>query len=260
MTPQKRITLAEVRASINSDLEIHPSATYFGRPLANQMTPFFHNRGWNANHLTIVRTFIAFAGVFLLAFPLPILWQISAVIFYLCFVLDYVDGNLARIQNDASYLGKFLDGIADGIYPLTAAFFLGIGTWLYYDEPLLLILGGLISIVSLCNQMVRNRLSFFREWMVGLTGELTEQDLENAEKPREIQRRLALVTVNGYFVAIVGLMIPDWGAAVFFGFCLCTQTLPEAMWIATSMAEAGALLKRGRISRLARIISTEGQD
>lgn len=256
MSTKQKITVAEVRASINPDIKVHPSVTWFGRPLADLATPFFHNTGWTANKLTIARGYFAIVGVALLAFPMPVFWQISAVIYYLCFILDCVDGNLARVQNDVSYLGKFLDGLADGVYAFTATFFLGIGTWLYYDEPRLLILGAVISIVSLGNQMVRNRLSFFREWMVGLTGELTEEELANAQKARNLQSVLALVGVNGYFLAILSLMLPDWGAAIFFGLCILTQFLPESLWLASSMVEAGALLKRGRTSKHARVVPT----
>ena len=253
MTQTQKITVAEVKASINPDIKVHPSVTWFGRPIGDLITPFFHNTGWNANKLTIARTYLAFVGVAMLAVPVPILWQISAVIYFFCFILDCVDGNLARIQNDATYLGKFLDGLADAVYAFSATFFLGIGTWLYYDEPRLLIVGAGISIISLGNHMLRNRLSFFREWMVSLTGELTEQELANAQEARKFQDVLAIVAVNGYFLAIFALLLPHWGATIFLGVCLVTQTLPDLIWISTSMAEAGALLRRGRISKHARI-------
>jgi phosphatidylglycerophosphate synthase len=253
MTATDKVTVADVRASFNSEIKAHPSIAYFGRPLANLITPYFHNRGWTANQMTIARTYIAFAGVALLLFPVPLLWPIAAAIFFLTVILDCVDGNLARLQNDASYLGKFLDGVADGVYPQATPFFLGIGTWLYYDDPRLIILGALITIIGISNQMIRNRLSFFREWMTGLSGELTAEELANAQRPRDFQASLALIVVNGYFVAIFGLLIPYWGAWIFFGLGVVTQLLPEFLWLVATLYEAAALLKRGRISRHARV-------
>jgi phosphatidylglycerophosphate synthase len=252
----EKITAADVRASINPDIEEHPSMSWFGRPLSNFITPFFHNRGWSANDMTVARTWLAMAAVSALAFPEPLFWQVSAFIYYICIILDCVDGNLARVQDDASYLGKFLDGLADSIYPMTATFFLGIGAWQHYDEPLFLVIGSLISIVSITNQMLRNRLSFFREWMVGLTGELTEEELVRAKGPRGFQQLLALVIVNGYFLAMIGLMIPAYGAYLFFALCFLAQLIPDFLWICSSIAESYALLKRGRKSRHAWVAET----
>lgn len=256
MTVTKKVTVADVRATYNTEIKAHPSIAYFGRPLANLITPYFHNAGWTANQMTVARTYIAFVGVALLLTPVPLLWPISAAVFFLTVVLDCVDGGLARLQNDASYLGKFLDGTADGVYPQATPFFLGIGTWLYYDDARLIVLGALITIVSISNQMIRNRLSFFREWMVSQSGELTPEELKNAQGPRDFQESLALVVVNGYFVAIFGLLVPYWGAWIFFGLGIATQLLPEFLWLATTFREAGALLKRGRISRHARLAPT----
>jgi phosphatidylglycerophosphate synthase len=253
---REKITLDDVRASINPDIKVHPSITWFGRPLSNLITPFFHNRGWTANGMTIARSWISLAAVLALAFPEPVLWQISAVVYYICFVLDCVDGNLARVQDDASYFGKFLDGLADSIYPLTAAFLLGIGSWQYFDEPLFLVLGAAISIVSIANQMARNRLSFFREWMISLTGELTEVELAKAQNSRGFQQTLAVVVVNGYFVAVIGLMVPGIGSYLYFALCILAQLIPEFLWICSSLSEASALLRRGRTSKHARLPNT----
>jgi phosphatidylglycerophosphate synthase len=256
MTATKKVTVADVRASFNSEFKDHPAITYFGRPLANLITPYFHNTGWTANKMTIARSYIAFAGVSLLAVPIPLLWPVSAAIFIVTFVLDFVDGNLARLQYDATYFGKFIDGLANGVYQQTAPFFLGIGTWLYYDDPRLIILGASISTVSFANHMVRSRLSFFREWMVGLSGDITKEELENARKPRALQHLLSLIVINGYFVAVVALLVPYWGAWLYLIVSVLTQLLPEMLWMATSFWEAGALLKRGRISKHAAIAAS----
>jgi phosphatidylglycerophosphate synthase len=253
MTATEKVTVADVRASFNTSIRIHPTVVYFGRPMANLMTPYFHNSGWTANMMTAARSFMAIGGVALLAIPIPLLWPISAAIYFLNFALDCVDGNLARLQNDASYFGKFVDGLADGIYFYFATFFLGIGTWIYYDEPRLLILGAAISIVSISNQMVRNRLSFCREWMVSISGELTEEELKNAQKSRDMQDRLALVAINGHFAASFGLLVPYWGAWIFMFLCVFVQLLPEFLWVLTSFSEAAALLKRRRVSKHAMI-------
>ena len=209
--------------------------------------------------MTVARIPLAFAGVSLLAIPDPQIWVFSAIIYYICYVLDCVDGNLARIQNAASYLGKFLDGISDAVYGFFAAFSLGIGLWLHMGEIAPLILGALTTIVSLLNHYLRSRLSFFREWMVGLSGPLVEAELEAARGPRFIQEKCVGVVVNSYFFVFLVLLVPDWGGVILMGLLILTRLIPDAIWIGTTFAESNALLRRPRISRHARIKSNDGE-
>jgi phosphatidylglycerophosphate synthase len=253
MNSKKKISVADVRASFNSNIVNEPTIRWFGRPLANLITPFFHNTGWTANRLTIARIYLSIVGILFLAVPVQILWQISALIYFLGIVLDCVDGNLARLQDDTSYFGKFLDGVADGLYPQTATFFLGVGAWQFFGEPLFIVVGAMISIICLGLHMIRNRLSFFREWMVSLCGPLTEKELENAQRPKKIQHYCSLISVNGHFLAFLCLLIPQWGLWMFFGVVVLAQLLTEFVWILTTLVEAGAILKRHRISRHLRV-------
>lgn len=209
--------------------------------------------------MTNTRTWIAIVGVALLISPIPLLWQISVAIYYVGTVLDCVDGNLARVQDKATYYGKFADGVADIIYPSLSAFFLGIGSWLYFDEPALIILGAAIAIADICNQMVRNRLSFFREWMVNLSGELTAEEQDKAAMPRAIQAKLVLFVVNGYFLAILALLFPDakWAVIGFYTISTLSQLIPNLLWIVSTMMESGAILNRGRKSKSARVQTPE---
>ncbi len=259
MMATEKITVTDVRNSIDPNIEVHPFVSKFARPSANLVTPFFHNRGWTANRMTNTRTWIAIVGVALLISPIPLLWQISVAIYYVGTVLDCVDGNLARVQDKATYYGKFADGVADIIYPSLSAFFLGIGSWLYFDEPALIILGAAIAIADICNQMVRNRLSFFREWMVNLSGELTAEEQDKAAMPRAIQAKLVLFVVNGYFLAILALLFPDakWAVIGFYTISTLSQLIPNLLWIVSTMMESGAILNRGRKSKSARVQTPE---
>jgi phosphatidylglycerophosphate synthase len=255
MAARPRITLPEVRESLNPDIVSDVSVRWFGRPLGNLITPFFHNTGWTANGVTIARIPVALVGVSFLAVPEPNMWPWSAFIYYVCFILDCVDGNLARIQEDVTYLGKFLDGVSDFVYGLLAPFALGVGIWLYFNEPTAIILGAVISLTSATNHMLRNRLSFFREWMESLTGPLTDTDLARAEAPRRLQQKAAFLIVNGYFFCFVLLLYPVWGGVAVLGLLIFLQLIPDIIWIGTTFAEASAFLRRSRQSRHARIQS-----
>ena len=243
-----RVTIAEVKRSINWDMKMSLSIRYFGRPLANVVTPYFYNRGWTANQLTKFRMGASLVSTALLAIPVPLLWPIVGVVFYISVVLDCVDGNLARLQGDVTYLGKFLDGLADMISLLTAPFFLGIGCWLYFDQPYFLLLGAVISVFSASNQMVRAKTSFTREWMVRQTGELTGPELEGAAGPRRIQSLAADIMVVGHFVANAALFFPPIGAVVYLFLAVPIQLIPDIIWLASNFTESNALLQRGRTS------------
>lgn len=252
MRTAETITVAEVRRSIRTNIPMVAHIRWFGRPLANVVTPYFHRRGWTANGLTVARMILGAGGVSLLAVPVPWLWPVSAAIYYVCVVLDCVDGNLARIQDDASYLGKFLDGIGDFIYPLAAAFLAGVGCWLYFDNVWGLVAGGAVSIAAGTNQMLRSRLSFMREWMVNQSGPLTDAELSAARGPRRVQEFAAAIMVDGHFVLMCVLFVPTWGLPTYIALAVAVQFVPDIAWTGTTFAEARALLRRKRQSRHAR--------
>ena len=253
MKPRTKVTIEDVRDSLDTSVPTHISVRLFARPVSNLITPFFHNTGWTANGVTVARIPLAIAGVSLLAIPNPQYWMFSAVIFYVCYVLDCVDGNLARIQNDASYLGKFLDGISDAIYGIFVGFSMGIGLWLYLGETTALFIGAFATIASIVNHYLRSRLSFFAGWMVSLTGPLTEAELSAARRPRAIQEKCSGVSVNSFFFVFLALFVPHWGGLIFLSLLVVTRLIPDIIWIYTTFAESNALLRRPRISRHSRI-------
>lgn len=65
------------------------------------------------NTLTLSR--IALIPIFVVAFYLPFQWghKLSAIIFALAAITDYLDGLLARVLKQTSSFGAFLDPVAD---------------------------------------------------------------------------------------------------------------------------------------------------
>jgi hypothetical protein len=111
-----RISRREVEASFNNQVRNMAIVRHIGRPIGNALTPFFYNRGWTANQMTTLRLGLAVLAVALLAMAPPSLGWLVAVLYYLCFIGDCLDGNLARLGDGASYWGKFYDGVADRFY------------------------------------------------------------------------------------------------------------------------------------------------
>lgn len=248
VVPPDRVTLKEVRASINNKVPTHIPVKWFGRPVSNLLTPAFYNSGWTANAVTTFRAYIGLVAVATLLGPAPWWPIIGAVGYYICFILDCVDGNLARLRNEVSYWGKFIDGLSDSIFMLLAPFTAGVGIWLNGGPAEFMILGGAIAFVSSTTQMIRSRLSFFREWMTGLTGPIDDGTTARLEAPRRLSKFSATVLVNGTFVVPLLLCIPGNGAILFLLALVAIQFLPDMLWIYASLKEGRIMLQRSRRS------------
>ena len=243
-----RVTLEDVRASINTKVPTHIPVTWFGRPISNLITPAFYNSGCTANGVTTFRAYIGFAAVAALLGPAPLWPIIGAIGFYICFILDCVDGNLARLRNEVSYWGKFIDGLSDSVFMLLAPFTAGVGIWLNGGPAEFMLLGGAIAFISSTTQMIRSRLSFFREWMTGLSGPIDDATNTRLEAPRRLSKISATILVNGTFVAPLLLCIPGNGPILFILALIGIQLLPDLLWIFASMKEGHIMLQRSRRS------------
>ena len=243
-----RVSVAEVRGSLRTDINMLPPEKWFGRPLSALVTPFFYASGISANQMTVVRTAISAAGLAALAVPQPLWWSVAAITFYATYVLDYVDGNLARLRGTVSYLGKYIDGLSDGLFHHLASLMAGIGGWLYFDEPRLLVLGAVITAMSLFADMIRARMSFMREWMVRLTGPLTETENAAANSARSIQGGMVVVAATGSFLMVAALFYPPWGIVIFLLLASVFQLLKDLVTIYLTICEANVILRRPRRS------------
>jgi len=243
-----KVTVTDVRRSFNRKVANHVTVTWFGRPLANLLTPAFYNTGWSANQVTLLRIGVAALGVGLLLGPVAWFPYVAAFSFYAAFVLDCVDGNIARLRGTVTYWGKFLDGLADFVFVLGAPIAAGIGLWLAGDAVVWMLAGALITVTSLTSQMVRSRLSFMREWMTSQTGQLTQDDLARIAKPRRLQAIAAAVYVNGTFFAPLLLCVPGDGPWLFVLALLPLQLGSELVWLTGTMIEARRMLARPRES------------
>jgi phosphatidylglycerophosphate synthase len=245
---QGRMTLADVRASYNSNVKSHFSVGWFGRPLANLVTPFFFNIGSTANGVTGARVLLAVVCLAALALPGMGGAVFACVGFYICFVLDCVDGNLARLRGAVTYWGKFIDGLADFTFILGAPLAASIGIYWAGGDAVWVLAGCLVTAMSSISQMTRSRLSFFREWMVGQGGPLSDDVTRLAERSRRVQSRAAKIYVNGTFFMPLLLLVPDHGRVMFVVAAIMLQALPEVIWLGATIGEARIILARPRKS------------
>jgi phosphatidylglycerophosphate synthase len=208
----------------------------------------FHNAGWTADGVTVARIVFAAAITIGLAVPSWATAAIAAAGFYICFILDCVDGNLARVQATVSYWGKFIDGLADFVFVQGAPFAVGIGMSIADGNPVWSITGALVTLTTVTSQMLRARLSFFREWMVSQSGALTDAETDRAKPARALQGRAAVVYVNGTFLAPLLLFVPVHGRALYLLAAVFVIFLTEVFWLFATTMESKAILGRPRRS------------
>lgn len=247
----RNYSLKDIRSSFDRSVKNHFVVTWFARPLANIMTIPFLRAGFTANHVTYLRTLIVCLAIVSLALPISnYLVYFAVFAFYLSFVLDCVDGNLARLRDEASYWGKFVDGISDYLFVMFAPVFVGLGLLFVFSDPLGLVIGAAISLISIFNQLLRTRLSFFREWMVSQCGPIEEHIAGRVAPYQALIYLTAGFFVNiSKFAPLLLLLGAPNGFWFYLFFLLFTQVLVDVSWICLTCVEGRIILMKYRRSR-----------
>lgn len=146
------VTLKELREfkhRINPEERQGAYGYYFIRPLSLYVTYFALRLGLTANHVTVLQTLAGVAGAVLLAFPAPLMRLLGVLLLQFGFVLDNVDGEVARFCKQVSVTGKFLDVVGHEIVIPFMFFGLGIGTYFQLGRFEAIVFGFLAGFFSL---------------------------------------------------------------------------------------------------------------
>jgi len=112
-------------------------ASIFSGPVANYLLRYIADINWiTPNHVTL---FALFLGVlasicFIVASPLSMI--LGALLVQLSFIVDCMDGQLARYRQQFSALGAWLDRIADRVKDFLYFFSLALGFFLKHRQAL----------------------------------------------------------------------------------------------------------------------------
>lgn len=90
-------------------------AAYIQRPIAHYLMLLIVNTPVRPNHVTVFAMLTGLAGAALLFIAGARTWmmQLGLLLYFMGSVFDCVDGDLARLKHQGSYLGSWLDTIAD---------------------------------------------------------------------------------------------------------------------------------------------------
>jgi phosphatidylglycerophosphate synthase len=106
------------------------------RPVSFYISIPFVLLGFSANQVTWIRLGVALVSMVFLAADRHWAIVVGSLLYAIQVLLDYVDGNIARLSDKTSYLGSFLDGIvgvlADVLMPISVS----LGLFLMPDQNL----------------------------------------------------------------------------------------------------------------------------
>ena len=78
-------------------------------PIAKKLTPFFINLNLSANKITLISGLVGILGAIFFSSNNKYAVLVGSLGYISYYILDYIDGNVARIKNKSSINGKFLD-------------------------------------------------------------------------------------------------------------------------------------------------------
>lgn len=147
-----KITLGELKNfkhRINPEERQGAYGYYLFRPLSLYLTYLALRAGLSANQVTVLQTLVGLGGALCLAFPLAGMTIAGIVLLQLGFMLDNVDGEVARYRRQVSVTGKFLDTVGHEFVVMSMYFALGVGTYFrlgHFESVVFGFLWGLFSL------------------------------------------------------------------------------------------------------------------
>lgn len=110
---------------------------HVNRPLGRVVAAWTNARGWTPNQATAVSATLSGTGIALLALVRPTWWLgiVVAVLLAAGYVMDSVDGQLARLRGGGSKSGEWLDHTVDCFKSLTLHLAVLISWYRFSDLP-----------------------------------------------------------------------------------------------------------------------------
>jgi len=121
------VKAAEIKATFNGEKTGNPFFDYFFRPLSFYCTVPLVNMGVSPNQASLIGLFIGINGLVLWCLGNWAGWIIGTVFMLVYLMFDFIDGNIARYNDNASYIGKFLDAFFNKVIGIGMPFAIAIG-------------------------------------------------------------------------------------------------------------------------------------
>jgi len=162
----KEIYRSTVRINKNKFLFPHaPISDYAFRQLSFFLTPFFIIGHFSPNTISVFGLLIGLISAGLIAFGSNNLFPLGILLYFFGIIVDYCDGNVARITQRSTFFGRFIDGVIDII--LLCAIRLALVSVVLYkiqNEGLMWI-GITCAVLTPFHHLYFDRYSAFARWI-----------------------------------------------------------------------------------------------
>jgi phosphatidylglycerophosphate synthase len=158
-------SIAQIRASQDFSGTAIPLSRYVEVPAAWPLTWLLLRAGCGPNAVTAMRLGMGLLALPLIAQPQLYLHWFGLIAFAVSLVLDQVDGQICRVKNQASYFGKFFDGVADAFTEIPLPVVLGLHVWLRDGAVSSLIAGFVASAVLALIYITLLRYGLLANWV-----------------------------------------------------------------------------------------------
>jgi len=133
--------------------------------LSYLVTPLFLIFKVRPNTVTFINLIIAVTSLSLIMSINPFFFVLGLIFYFVFRILDFCDGNIARLTNQASFYGRFLDAILDIFYESFLILSIGYYCFKYFDSETLFFLGIFSSILSIYSTCMHDKYSSLVRWM-----------------------------------------------------------------------------------------------
>lgn len=204
------------------DVEADFLRSHVYRTLSFPMTVPFLRAGWSADQATWVRIIVGVIGLVLLMIGNYWAQVAGAWFLFINVILDYVDGNVARVSG-STFFGGFIDDIADILIKAVTPLCVAVGlyfrpdillTGLDYNPLAILLVGTLIAACSGAKAYVQAEHTRYK-----LLAEARTRELNPVQKPEVYDTQLPPISVAYIYrtgVSAMHILLP---------LCAMTQTL-----------------------------------
>ena len=135
----------------------------FGK-ISYLFTPIFILLGISANIITLF-SFVSsiLMGVFIIIGH-DFFFYVGIGLYFLCRILDYSDGAIARYHNNSTFYGRYIDGLADIFLNSFLLFSISIYSYQIFNQLFLIIFGCLAAILTTFDSFIYDRYSALIRW------------------------------------------------------------------------------------------------
>lgn len=133
---------------------------YFYRPLGFILVKGVYNTDITPNQLTLISMILGILGGICYSFGDYKAFMAGAILYLLYDVFDCSDGQLARLKNNGTAVGRILDGIAD--YVVSIALYVGLGFGLTNNSSNPLMVWILVIAAAISNATHSGLLDYYR--------------------------------------------------------------------------------------------------